>query len=137
MVFCTIFTALDLIRVVISFRISVRFLVCWLGGCPVTVSAFRSASSILIRDPKCLPKVWARPQARPENFFSTSKFSIADWKGGMGHGFEKFIRDCAVHTRYNLHMRHIREFFKDSWGWGVASEVAATLALALGIWEHT
>src|SRR5437667_4161538 len=104
MVFCTIFTALDLIRVVISFRISVRFLVCWLGGCPVTVSAFRSASSILIRDPKCLPKVWARPQARPENFFSTSKFSIADWKGGMGHGFEKFI--CLLQN----HLQRFRCF---------------------------
>src|SRR6266487_122952 len=91
MVFCTIFTALDLIRVVISFRISVRFLVCWLGGCPVTVSAFRSASSILIRDPKCLPKSLGAPTGAPQNFFSTSKFSIADWKGGMGHGFEKFI----------------------------------------------
>jgi len=44
-------------------------------------------------------KVWARPQARPENFFSTFKFSIADWKGGMGHGFEKFIQDYALDTQ--------------------------------------
>src|SRR2546425_589921 len=100
MVFCTIFTALDLIRVVISFRISVRLLVCWLGGCPVSVSAFRSASSILIRDPKCLPKSLGRAHRRaPKNFFSTSRFSIADWKGGMGHGFEKFIQDYALDTQ--------------------------------------
>src|SRR2546422_7656742 len=103
MVFCTIFTALDLIRVVISFRISVRFLVCWLGGCPVTVSAFRSASSILIRDPKCLPKSLGAPTGAP-HFFSTSKFSIADWKGGMGHGFEKFI--CLLQN----HLQRFRCF---------------------------
>jgi Peptidase S24-like len=64
MVFCTMCTALDLIRVVISFRISVRLLVCWLGGCPVSVSAFRSASSILMRDPKCLPKSLGAPLRR-------------------------------------------------------------------------
>src|SRR5207302_8339255 len=49
-------------------------------------------------------KVWARPQARPENFFSTSKFSIADWKGGMGHGFEKFI--CLLQN----HLQRFRCF---------------------------
>src|SRR5437667_7183014 len=74
MVFCTIFTALDLIRVVISFRISVRFLVCWLGGCPVTVSAFRSASSILIRDPKCLPKSLGAPTGAPRKLLSLGYF---------------------------------------------------------------
>jgi len=82
---------------VISFRISVRLLVC--GGSPGSVFAFRSASSILIRDPKCLPKSLGAPTGAPRNFFSTSKFSIADWKWGMGHGFEKFIQDYALDTQ--------------------------------------
>src|SRR5436190_24146917 len=101
LVFCTMCTALDLIRVVISFRISVRLLVCWLGGSPGSVFAFRSASSILnsFAIQNAFQKVRARPQARPKNFFSTSKFSIADWKGGMGHGFEKFIQDYALDTQ--------------------------------------
>ena len=91
MVFCTIFTALDLIRVVISFRISVttrllawrlsRFRICFPLGFLDTHSRSKMPSK----------KFGARPPARPKNFFSTSRFSIADWKGGMGHGFEKFI----------------------------------------------
>src|SRR6266568_7964096 len=106
MVFCTMCTALDLIRVVISFRISVRLLVCWLGGSPGSVFAFRSASSILnsFAIQNAFQKVRARPQARPKNFFSTSKFSIADWKGGMGHGFEKFI--CLLQN----HLQRFRCF---------------------------
>src|SRR5947208_2158455 len=92
MVFCTMCTALDLIRVVISFRISVRLshLLAW------RLSRFRICFPLGFLDTHSQSKMpskkfGARPQARPKNFFSTSRFSIADWKGGMGHGFEKFI----------------------------------------------
>src|SRR5207244_8050997 len=104
MVFCTIFTALDLIRVVISFRISVttrllawrlsRFRICFPLGFLDTHSRSKMPSK----------KFGARPPARPKNFFSTSRFSIADWKGGMGHGFEKFI--CLLQN----HLQRFRCF---------------------------
>src|SRR5437762_7614451 len=108
MVFCTMCTALDLIRVVISFRISVRLLVC--GGSPGSVFAFRSASSILIRDPKCLPKSLGAPTGAPRNFFSTSKFSIADWKWGMGHGLKNLFKIMHLtHRRMEMENQERRD----------------------------
>src|SRR5438067_3986209 len=81
MVFCTIFTALDLIRVdffpdfgkiprLLAWRLS-RFRICFPLGFLDTHSRSKMPSK----------KFGARPPARPKNFFSSSRFSIADWKG--------------------------------------------------------